>query len=71
MASRDMTKAQFDRACAKYEFKPAGFMGYYSLGPALPDCLASVFNAGDRRRDQLAYLIESRNGFAKRRSVEI
>ena len=57
MPSRDMSKAEFDRACAKYGFKSRGFLGYYSIGGGRE---VSVLNAGPRRRDQLAYLIQQR-----------
>jgi hypothetical protein len=53
MATRDLTKAQFDAACARHGFRHE-FMGYYNVGHGL-----SVYarNAGDNRRAQLAYLI--------------
>lgn len=51
---RDLTKAQFARACARYGFR-AEFMGYYDVGNGVR---ANVLNAGDRRRDRLAYLIK-------------
>jgi hypothetical protein len=57
-AQRDMSKAQFLSRAAAYGWKPAGFMGYFRR--ELPDGGAvsvSVWNAGDRRRSQLAYLI--------------
>jgi len=50
---RDLTKAQFDAALSRRGFKRE-FMGYVNVGHGV-----SVYarNAGDRRRDQLAYLI--------------
>ncbi len=54
--AKDMSKAQFDAACKRYGFRQCGFMGYYSL-PGHP-ALVSVLNAGHRRREQLAYLIQ-------------
>lgn len=51
--TRDMTQKQFDAACARYGFKRT-FLGYYAVTPNLH---VYKFNAGDRRRDQLAYLI--------------
>jgi hypothetical protein len=51
---RDLTKTQFGKACARYGFK-AEFMGYYDVGNGW--CV-NVLNAGDRRRDRLAYLIK-------------
>lgn len=50
---RDISKAQFDAACKRHGFK-SEFMGYYSVGNGV-----SVYarNAGERRREQLAYLI--------------
>lgn len=53
--TRDISKAQFDAACKRRGFRHA-FMGYFEVGHGL-----SVYarNAGERRRDQLAYLIRS------------
>lgn len=54
--ARDMTKAQFQAALKRGRFKAEGFMGYYRLPiPGLHTCV-SIFNAGERRRDQIAYL---------------
>lgn len=53
--SRDMTKKQFDDACNRRGFKPAGFMGYYDIGHGRH---VSALNAGSNRRNQLAYLIQ-------------
>lgn len=54
---RDMTRPQFDAACERAGFKPAGFMGYYVLPlPGVGRHSVSIWNAGKRRRDQLAYL---------------
>lgn len=57
--TRDMTKAQFAAACDRRGFKARGFMGYFSLGPECSGS-ASIHNAGERRRDQLAYLVQKR-----------
>ncbi len=56
--ARDMTKKQFDEACEKHGFKREGFLGYYKVTDTLS---ASILNAGPRRRDQLAYLINARD----------
>lgn len=53
--SRDMTQKQFDDACNRRGFKPAGFMGYYDIGHGRH---VSALNAGSNRRNQLAYLIQ-------------
>lgn len=50
---RDMTKSQFAAAARRAGFTPRGFMGYYALPCGVE---VSILNAGDRRRDQLAYL---------------
>jgi hypothetical protein len=55
---RDMTVKQFLSRAAEYGWKPSGFMGYFRR--ELPDGSAvsvSTWNAGTRRRTQLAYLI--------------
>jgi hypothetical protein len=51
--TRDLTKAQFDIACTRRGFKRE-FMGYVNVGHGVS---VYVRNAGERRRDQLAYLI--------------
>jgi hypothetical protein len=55
--SRDMSQAQFDRECEKRGFRRYGIvgLGYYDVGNGTS---VSVHNAGPRRRDRLAYLIE-------------
>jgi hypothetical protein len=53
--TRDLTERQFNAACARHGFKSRHFMGYYEVGNGLE---TSVLNAGNRRRDQLAYLIQ-------------
>jgi hypothetical protein len=63
--SRDMSRAQFDRECAKRGFRPHGVLGYYDVGHGTS---VSVMNAGPRRRDRLAYLIDQA-GRAARRQV--
>ena len=62
---RDITEAQFRAACKRHGFKSMGFMGYFELG--LGGAMASAWNAGPRRRDQLAYLIKQRDAIARRR----
>jgi hypothetical protein len=56
--TRDMTQRQFDEACAQLGFVAHGVMGYYRLPSPKNTVCVSIRNAGKRRRDQLAYLIE-------------
>lgn len=65
---RDMSKAQFDKECKRYGFKPTGFLGYYSL-PNTPTHV-SVLNAGPRRRSRLAYLIREHEKALERHGRE-
>jgi hypothetical protein len=58
MASRDMTKQQFDEAIKRNGFEPQGFMNYYKLPIPGHHFSVSALNGGNRRRDQLAYLLE-------------
>ena len=58
MAQRDLSKGQFSEACKRYGFEPTGFMGYYALPKPLNNTHISIWNAGDKRRAQLAYLIQ-------------
>jgi hypothetical protein len=57
---RDLSAAQFAAQCTKLGFKPQGFLGYYDLGLPKAQVCVSVLNAGNRRRDQLAYLLAKR-----------
>jgi hypothetical protein len=56
--TRDLTRAQFWAACERAGFTrtEVSFMGYYRLAPPFQNTSVSILNAGDRRRDQLAYL---------------
>ena len=54
---RDMTEAQFRRACERYGFMPGSIMGGYYLLPDTGGRHVYAGNAGPRRRAQLAYLI--------------
>ena len=58
---RDLSQAQFDAQIAKLGFKSQGFLGYYDLGLPNQRVCVSVLNAGDQRRDQIAYLKRLRN----------
>ena len=53
---RDLTKSQFEYRATKLGFKKGGFMGYWQLA-SNPSVNVSVWNAGDRNRDRLRYLI--------------
>lgn len=63
MMTRDMTKAQFDAALKRNNFKWGHFGFVKDLGSGLHIYAA---NAGSRRRDQLAYLIAVRRKYAER-----
>ena len=60
MTTRDLTAKQFERALVRHDFtrEEFSFMGYVC------DNVTGVhicpLNAGDRRRDQLAYLLAQR-----------
>lgn len=68
--ARDMTQAQFAEACERYGFKPEGFMGYYRLPGPYHICI-SVWNAGKRRRDWLAYLIRESEKAQRRHAQDL
>ena len=65
---RDMSERQFRDAAAKSGFTP-DTLGYWRLAPPHNNVSVYRFNAGDRRRSQLAYLLaeqkkaEERAGF--------
>lgn len=54
--AKDMTQVEFGAACVRHGFRTTGILGYYSL-PGTQTSV-SVLNAGGRRRDRLAYLIQ-------------
>jgi hypothetical protein len=60
--TRDMTQQEFAAACERHGFKRKGFLGYYELPSGVQ---ASVLNAGESRRAQLAYLIAANRKFQK------
>lgn len=53
---RDLSEQQFLDAAKKRGFAPSA-MGYWRLAPPCGNTSVYRFNAGDRRRDQLAYLV--------------
>jgi len=53
--TRDMSRTQFRAACERSGFVPE-MLGYYRLPIHGHHIAVNVFNAGDRRRDRLAYL---------------
>lgn len=54
--TRDLTRAQFQKAMRDNGWQIQGFMGYVRLNIPGRHVCVSVWNAGKRRRDQLAYL---------------
>lgn len=69
---RDLSQSQFVYRAQKLGFKSEGFWGYWKLTDG--STAVSVLNAGNRRRDQLRYLInqDKRNNErnAKRQQME-
>lgn len=63
--SRDMTQKQFDAALKRHGMVDLGFMGYVRIKSPVRDAATNVsaWNAGDRRRDQLAYLIKAKDRY--------
>lgn len=53
---RDLSEQQFRDAATKKGFTP-GALGYWRLAPPHSNTSVYRFNAGARRRDQLAYLM--------------
>lgn len=62
MASRDMSERQFLAALKKRGMRPA-LMGYVRVTESTA---VYRYNAGERRRDQLAYLIEQQEKARRR-----
>ncbi len=58
----DMTQAQFNAACKR--FHACGILGYFTMPET--NVSVSVLNAGKRRRDQLAYLIQQQRKVTER-----
>ena len=67
--AEDITKAQFKAACKRHGFVSAGYLGYYSLPETTVS--VSVLNAGKRRRDQLAYLIQKQCKLSEQSESEV
>ena len=63
--TRDMTKAQFRAACERSGFVPE-MLGYYRLPIPGQHVAVNVLNAGNRRRDRLAYLHSEMTRLAKK-----
>ena len=57
MMARDLTQKQFEAALKRNDIGPRKFFGYHDVGHSVS---VSALNAGDRRRDQLAYLIKQK-----------
>jgi hypothetical protein len=55
MRARDLSARDFHTACARSGFEPE-MLGYYRLPLPGHHIAVNVLNAGDRRRDRLAYL---------------
>lgn len=55
--TRDMTKTEFDRRVAELGFRRE-LMGYYRLPAPYDRVSVCAANAGNRRRDRLAYLLK-------------
>ena len=62
--SPDISIPQFNAACAREGFTTEGILGYFDLGIPGRRIHVSIFNAGPRRRDQLAYLMRERDRFS-------
>ena len=57
--TRDLSRAEFQRACKRQGFEPGGVLGgYVKIGVGGIHVYAP--NGGSRRRAQLAYLIQER-----------
>ncbi len=60
--TKDMTQREFDKATAKHGLRGEGIMGYYAFDlPGGGQCCISKLNAGDNRREQLAYLLREKD----------
>jgi hypothetical protein len=58
---KDMTAAQFGASLKRHGMTPQGFMGYVDVGIPNHRLHISGWNGGERRRDQLAYLLKQRD----------
>lgn len=57
---RDLTRAQFRARLEKENIGAPGFFGYCDLRIPRASILVSAWNAGDKRREQLRYLIRAK-----------
>ena len=60
--SRDLSESEFWTRCRKNGMRPA-LMGYVNVTRNVSVCR---YNAGDRRRDQLAYLLKEQHEAVER-----
>lgn len=60
MATRDLTRAQFLKKIEKHNIKPDFFCFYFNIGNGINVC---GLNGGEKRRSQLAYLLEQKRKF--------
>lgn len=69
--TRDLSKKQLDARLAKFGIVPPSipFMGYYDVPTNKGLIGVSALNAGARRRDQLAYLLNEQAKFNARKSA--
>ena len=62
--TRDLSRSQFDAACARRGYTPSGVLGYFEVAKGFS---VSVHNTNSkRRRVWLAYLIEEEAKYRKR-----
>lgn len=69
MATRDMSEKQFKAALKRYGFSDVGYFGYVRLPPPSTTSV-SILNAGERHRDQLAWLLQEAKHDSERREKE-
>jgi hypothetical protein len=61
-----MSYRQFREAAERAGFKPEGALMYWRLAPPVDNISVCILNAGDRRRDRLAYLHQQQTLHEKR-----
>lgn len=67
---RDLSHKEFMAALGRLGMRPE-MMGYVDVGVPGHSLCVCRFNAGGRRRDQLAYLLAERDRYCKREGIQL
>jgi len=64
--TRDISKAKYEKRMNELGFRKDGLMGYWRLPEPLDNHCVSDWNAGDRRRSKLAFMLKELDRMRKK-----